>query len=65
MVRVYTKMKWFTAAETDSAKLQYDDFLISVHHGYQEKFLAFNMKDDRLDAFIGLYLQRLCGIFAR
>ena len=44
-----------TATESDSAKLQYDDFLISVRHEYQEKFLAFDMKDDRLDAFIGLY----------
>ena len=45
-------MKWIT----DSAKLQYDDFLISVHQQYQEKFLAFDLSDDRLDAFIvGLY----------
>ena len=55
LVEKLHEMKWITATESDSTKLQYDDFLISVHHEYQEKSLAFDMKDDLLDAFIGLY----------
>ena len=47
--------KWITAIESDSAKLQYDKFLVSAHHEYKERFLAFDMNDDRIDAFLGLY----------
>ena len=55
LVEKLLEMKWITATESDSAKLQYSDFLISVHHEYQGKFLAFDMKGDLLNAFIGLY----------
>ena len=56
LVDRFHTLKWITATEADSAKLQYEEFLISVHHEYRDTFLKFSMKDDRLDAFLGLYL---------
>jgi hypothetical protein len=56
LVERFHTLKWITASQADCAKLQYEEFLISVHHEYRDKFLEFNMNDDRLDAFLGLYI---------
>ena len=50
--------KWIVEKSAEGAKLQYDDFLSLICKQNRDKFLQFKWKEDRLDEFLGVYLQR-------
>ena len=45
-----------TVSTADNAKVQYDELLKAVKFEHKERFLKFNFSNDRLDEFLGIYL---------
>ena len=48
--------KRLNSFEADGAKAQYDNFLKSVCVSNEDKFLNFDFKRDRVDAYLGSFM---------
>ena len=51
-------MKLISAVDADDSKLQYEKFLKSTNGGYKHYFLDYCQKNNYLDKFLGLYIDR-------
>ena len=51
-------MKWISAVDADDSKLQYKEFLKSANSKYKHYFLYYCKKNNVLDKFLGLYIDR-------
>ena len=49
-------LRKITVSTADNAKGQYDELLRAVKFEHKERFLKFNFSNDRLDEFLGIYL---------
>ena len=58
MVEKVHSEKWLPAQACDDAKEQYEDFISTVVKENRDKFLRFDIKKDRVDEFLGLFLHR-------
>ena len=56
LVDKFYNLRKITVSTADNAKGQYDEFLKAVKFEHKERFLKFNFSNDRLDEFLGIYL---------
>ena len=52
------KHKRLSSVETDGAKTQYDDFLRSICVLNGKKFVDFDVQNDRVDLFLGVFMNK-------
>ena len=50
--------KWLDGSESEQAKKEYEDFLVSVHHELKDKFNSFDYDKERLDEFLKGFLYK-------
>ena len=54
----FDRIKRLSLTQADNANCQYNDLLQSVCVIYQEKFSSFDCKSDRVDKFLGQFIEK-------
>ena len=50
--------KWLNGSESEQAKKEYKNFLVSVHHELKDKFNSFDYDKEQVDEFLKVFLYK-------